>query len=408
MCAWLAVTCTVVACSGTPKRAAPLARAPGFDGAEITVGSIAPFSGPTASLATSTLAGNQVYWDQLNAKGGIAGRYPVRVKRADGEFFESVAALRYDEVQGGIALVAQSFDTKATKAILPRLARDNLIAFPASDAPEWLSEPRLIPIGAPAEVRAINAISYWVDHGGRGHRLCALHQDGTYGPLGFDGVTFAADKLQLTLAAQPTFAPFETDLSRQVEELRQAQCEAVYFNGLGYQAVSAINKAQAVGFAPQWIGSASSWDPSLAALAGTSEYLRAHYWVVGNGPTPGDATVPAMRQLVAAQRRFAPEQKPDAAFVAGYVQSDAVRQVLEEAVKRGDLSRSGILRASQHVGTLHFDGLYPDTVLGSGPSARRPPRATSVFRVDPSSPGGLVLVQGDITSETARQFVVTR
>lgn len=380
-----------------------LALAPGFDGTEITVGLIAPLTGPSAPLAKGVVAGTQRYWDELNAKGGIAGRYKVRVRKGDGEFFESVAVIRYDEIEKDIALV-QTFDTKATKAMLPRLQMHKVVGFPVTDDPGWIREQNLVPLGAPAEIRAINAISYWADHGGRGKRLCALHQDDTYGPVGFDGVTFAADELHLTLAAQPTFKPLEPALDRQVDQVAQAKCDAVFFNGYGYQALAAVRHAQAIGFTPRWIGSAASWEASTASATDAAGYLHAHYWVVGNGPAWGDRSLPGMKQLMAARQRFAPGEKPDASLEIGYLQSWAASQVLEDAVRHADLSRSGLLEATRRVGTLRFDGLYPDYPLGSSADTRHAPRTSTVFEVDPSTSGGLGVVQGETESAAAKRF----
>lgn len=387
---------------GRPKRG------PGFDGTKITVGAAAPLTGPTAPLAKNILAGNQLYWDELNARGGVAGRYRVRVKQVDRQFFESVAVIRYDEIENHIALLSQVFDTKAAKALLPRLQMHHVVAVPATDASEWTGEQNLIPLGAPAEIRAVNAIAYWAGHGGRGQTLCALHQDDTYGPVGFEGVTFAARELHLRLAAQPTFKPLEAVLDRQVDELRAAGCDAVFFNGLGYQALSAVRHAKALGFAPRWIVSAQSWDQTVAVADDVAGYLHAHLWVVGNGPTWGDRSVAGMRRLVAARRRFAPRSEPDVAFVTGYVQAWAAGQVLDAAVRHGDLSRGGLLDATKRVGSLRFEGLYPDAALGTSAVARQPVRASTVFEADRSVPGGLRAVQSDTASEPAKRFVLPR
>ncbi len=396
----------LVACSGSTSHPTPagVKTGPGFDGKQITLGVIAPLTGPTAQLAAPVLAGNQLYWDELNAKGGVAGRYPVRLQRADSQYFESVAALRYDEIESGVVMLNQIFDSKATTAILPRLRMQGVVAATATDDPEWVAEPNLLPTGAPAEIRTINAISYWVDHGGRGRRLCALHQDDTYGPVGFDGVTYAVAQLHLELAAAPTFRPLEGDLSRQLDVLRQANCDAVFFNGNFLQATDVARRAQAAGFSPQWIASAQSSSASLLAQTDLQEYLRAHWWTVGNGPTPGDRSIPGMRRLVDAQRRYGSPQPVDVSVVAGYVESWAVDQVLERAVARHDLSRAGIIQAMRTVGTLRFDGLYPDYRVGAGAANRRPPRASTVFAVDPSVPGELKALAADATSAAATRF----
>ena len=45
---------------------------PGFDGKTIKLGVLTPLSGPVAVIGQPLTAGNQVYFDYVNSKGGIA------------------------------------------------------------------------------------------------------------------------------------------------------------------------------------------------------------------------------------------------------------------------------------------------------------------------------------------------
>ena len=58
------------------KGGAP-ASGPGFDGKTIKLGVLTPLSGPVAVIGNPLTAGNQVYFDYVNSKGGIAGKYKV-------------------------------------------------------------------------------------------------------------------------------------------------------------------------------------------------------------------------------------------------------------------------------------------------------------------------------------------
>jgi hypothetical protein len=62
-------------------------------------------------------------------------------------------------------------------------------------------------------------------------------------------------------------------------------------------------------------------------------------------------------------------QEPDSYYLFGYVQSQAVTALLEKAVELGDLSKDGIMKANEQLGTVEFGGLLGDYKYG--PAAER-------------------------------------
>ena len=78
-------------------------------------------------------------------------------------------------------------------------------------------------------------------------------------------------------------------------------------------------------------------------------------------------------------------------------------QVLEQAVKDGDLSREGILAAVAKIKKLTFDGLTGDYKYGN-PADRNPPRTTTLFSVDPASPIGLTILSPQAASAAAKKY----
>src|ERR671914_1521029 len=65
---------------------AELQSGPGFDGTTIKLGVLTPLSGPVAVIGEPLTAGNQVYFEAVNKKGGIAGKYPVELEQADTQY----------------------------------------------------------------------------------------------------------------------------------------------------------------------------------------------------------------------------------------------------------------------------------------------------------------------------------
>ena len=155
------------------------------------------------------------------------------------------------------------------------------------------------------------------------------------------------------------------------------------------------------------IALAPFWLQVFAKSPTLQQYLVDHVWVSAEQAVAwGDTSVPGMGTFLQRQEKYAPDQKPDPYFVFGYLQAQAMYQILQRAVKNGDLSHEGILKASNQVGTLTFDGLTGDYVYGKSASDRNPPRTTALFKVDPSQPVGLALLAPQAASAAAKKYPI--
>jgi Periplasmic binding protein len=167
---------------------------------------------------------------------------------------------------------------------------------------------------------------------------------------------------------------------------------------------SIVTKMIGRNFNPKVLGIAPSWLSGFAANPDFGQFMQQNYVWLGFGPAWGDQSVPGMAKMIADQQQHAPGQEPDTYFAFGYAQAWAMDQILERAVRNGDLSKAGITRASNQVGTLKFDGLIGDYRYGKSAGSRNPPRVTTVATPAPGQPTGLQVVEGDYSSRAARQI----
>ncbi len=385
---------------------ASLQGAPGFDPATgtIKVGIISALSGPGAAIGKPLTAGNEVFFNKVNAKGGIAGRYKIQPEQRDSANEPQKAVAAYNELKGNVALFAQTFGTPSTKALLTSLKADRILAAPASLDADWVREPNLLPVGAPYQIQAINGLTWYVtEGGGRGKKICTLSQDDAYGKAGLEGVDFAASKNGFTVASKQSFTLTKgAEGGAAIQALKDTGCEAVFLTALPSDTAALLGIAARTQFSPQWIAQSPTYIGALAASP-LKDYLAATFLVASDGTEWGDETVPGMRDMIADIAQLKPDQQPDYYFAFGYNQANAVVQVLEKAVQLGDLSRAGILKAAEEVGTLTFGGLTGDYEYGKA-SERRFPRETTLFKVDPTKPVGLAVVKKSFTTDPAREF----
>jgi ABC-type branched-subunit amino acid transport system substrate-binding protein len=381
---------------GTPSNTA------GFDGKTIKLGVLTPLTGPVAVIGEPLTAGNEVYFESINKKGGIAGKYKVELEQADTQYKPDRTVQQYNRLKSQVVAFTQVLGTAPTLAVLPQLKRDKGLAAPASLDAFWVREENLLPIGGPYQVQAINSLDYYLKNGGEGKRICSMIQDDAYGEAGQAGVDFAAKELGFEVTETQKFRVGAQNVQGQISRLRGANCDAVFLVATPTDAGTIWGTAAQGKFAPQWIAQSPSWIDELGSSP-LAKYLEQSVWIAAEGTEWGDDSVPGMAEMVKNVEELRPKQEPDYYFAFGYNQARAMTAVLEKAVENGDLSKEGILQASKDVGTVSFDGLTGDYQYGAA-EERNPPRSSTIFEVDPDKPFGLATKEYNYESEAAKKY----
>ncbi|MDQ3979858.1 MAG: ABC transporter substrate-binding protein [Actinomycetota bacterium] len=379
--------------------------APGFDGRTLKLGVLTPLQGPVAVIGKPLTVGNEVFFEWLNdERGGIAGKYRVELVEEDTGFDPNTAIAKYQKLKNEVTLFAQILGTRVVKGVLPLLDQDGVVASPASLDADWVRQRHLLAVGAPYQVQFANTAHYYVNQAAGGaKRICFLGVADPYGDAGLAGLEAAGRALGFSVAAVARYNSGDTAFTAQVTQLRDASCDAVFLATFSRDTPRIVGEADALRFAPQFAVQATGWDPSLANGPLAATFQRS-VWVMGEGTEWGDTAVKGQREMLERLARYRPDQPPDYYFVFGYYQASAVAQVLERAAEKADFTRAGIIRAMEDVGTLRFDGLSGDYPYGR-PDKRVPPRASTIFSVDPAKPLGLAALAVNLETETARRYV---
>jgi ABC-type branched-subunit amino acid transport system substrate-binding protein len=390
--------------SGSGGSAGAPATTAGFDGKTIKLGVLTPLTGTVAVIGQPLTAGNEVFFKALNEKGGVAGKYKVELVQEDTQYKTDVAVQKYNKIKGDVVAFTQVLGTAPTLAVLPQLKTDKILAAPASLDALWVREDNLLPVGAPYQVQAINAMDYYLNDGGgsKNDTFCTMIQDDVYGEAGQQGIDFAAEKYGFTVANTQKFKVGTENYAGQIGALAGAKCAVVFLVATPSDAAKIWGTAAQARFAPQWFGQSPTYTGALAKSA-VAPYMQQSVLIVAEGTEWGDDSVPGMKGMVDGLEKYVPDQEPDYYFAFGYNQGRAMSAVLEKAVELGDLSRDGILKASRELGTVKFEGLSGDYEYGPAES-RNPPRSSTVFAVDPSKPFGLKTVKYNFTSDAAKDF----
>jgi ABC-type branched-subunit amino acid transport system substrate-binding protein len=379
---------------------------PGFDGETIKVGVLTALSGPAALIGTQLAAGQQVYFDYLNAElGGVAGKYPVEIVLEDHLYDTSTTVQKYAQVKDDVVMFSQVMGTPSVFALLPLLDEDGIVASPASQDAFWVREQQLLPVIEPYQIDVINAMSYYLGDGGgsTSDTICAVIQNDVYGEAGLQGLEFAADQMGFEIAAVARYAAGDQSFTAQVTTLANADCDMVFATALPTEFGGITGTAAQSGFAPRWIAQSPAWVDELAA-GPLGPYLEENVWIAALGREWGDPASTEMTAMVDRVAKYRPEQQPDYYFTFGYLQAWAADQVLEAAIANGDLSREGIVNAMNGLSELDFGDLSPAYTYGP-PEDRNPPRGTTVFEVDTTKPFSLGALVTNMTSPEAEAYV---
>lgn len=377
--------------------------APGFDGETITLGVVTPQTGIAAVIGTPLTNGNRVFFERLNAEGGIAGKYKVDLEVVDSQYQGPVGVQQYNAIKGRVAAFVQILGTGVVNAILPLLKTDNVVAGPATLDSFWIPEQQLMAIGTPYQLEIINAMDWWINQQGNADsKVCIMRQNDPYGEAGLEGLEFAAEEMGFEVAEDVTFAATDTEFGAQINRLKGAGCEVVVLTALPSHTGGVMGAAAQAAFAPQWIGNSPTWVGLLAA-SGVGDYLAENFVLAVGGAEWGDAQSTGMTQMLEDVKAYAADQVPDIYFQFGYAQAWSMAQILEKAVELGDLSREGIVEAMNTVGTLDTGGLLGDYQYGP-PGEREFPRASMILNVDKAAPGGLRAATESFLSDAAKAF----
>jgi ABC-type branched-subunit amino acid transport system substrate-binding protein len=231
-----AAPATTVAASGAAATPAPapapagLKEVPGFDGKTISIaylGNVA--GGPFASGGKALTAGFNSVVTDLNAKGGIAGKYKLNNIFAETGYNPETTAQKYAELKDKVVMVGQIYGTPNVQALLPKLAQDNMVGSPISLDAEWAQNANLLPIGGAYQYQAVNVVDYAMSQAAnKGKTICAVAHTGPYGEAGIEGYNLVTKKLGLATGPTIRIAPTEANMAAVISQLKGGNCDFVF------------------------------------------------------------------------------------------------------------------------------------------------------------------------------------
>lgn len=378
---------------------------PGVDVANktITLGILSPYSGPVAAPIGDPLAkGVEVFFDHVNDNGGING-FKVRFLEEDTQYNPQLEVQLYNQIHNKVLMIADSLGTPTTFAIKAQADSDRMLVSAATLASSLAREKYLILVGTPYRLQVENAFDYVVNKlGVQNPSTGIIYQNDEYGQDGLTGYKEAITAYNLNDVAEASYAPTDTDFTAQVSLMKAKGAKYVFLSALPTVTATVVGTAAKLGYFPQFILQSPAWANALLGVPALKPLLT-KVWLVGQGATWGDTSVPGMAQLLQDVKKYAPSQQPDGYFEFGYTESEITYAILKAAMAKNDLTRDGLYNAFLSLNKVDLQGLLPPVTYGDSPNQRVPTRDSVIFQIDPTQPNDVRPLTPDFTGTAAMQ-----
>jgi ABC-type branched-subunit amino acid transport system substrate-binding protein len=382
----------------------------------ITIGLLSDLTGPFSPLVSAIVTGQEVYWENVNANGGINGLQVILEIRDTGYVVDNHVQM-YDELKDKVVAFGHSTGSPHTVAINPMLQEDGILAIPLTWYSGW-SDPainaNLLPHGAPYCIEAQNVIGWAVEQNPDMSTLAIVSLPGDYGQDSAAGAKIAAADLGLEIVydGEGTVVPTdEAGLAAAADAIVNANPDMVWITTTPGMFGAIFGQALAKGYQGMWSGAAPTYNPAFVAPDSAIKDVVAattfwgSYYETWSGTSAGTQEA---KELLMGSR---PDTTPFDFYFEGFIEAKILHEALLKAYANGDLTQAGVLAAAKSLEEVDFNGLAPnETYVGDANSIVQ--RVINIIKPDPEglaagTSGGTMLVESNYTSANAAAFEFT-
>ncbi len=326
--------------------AAGAASAQGVTDSTILLGQSVALTGPAQQLGLDMRLGASLYFDQVNARGGVNGRKIVLKTLDDG--YEATRAAENTRKLINEERVFALFGyvgTPTSQASLPIFTEARVPFVGPFTGAELLRTPVNPYI---FNVRA----SYWdeteaiVQHltAMSVNKIAVFYQNDAYGLAGLTGVERALKKRGLEIVAKGTVERNTVEVKKAIEEINKVQPQAVVMISAYKSCAAFIKEMKKAGANPTF------WNVSFVGSKALAKELDKE----GRGvqisqvvPFPWDGSVPVVKEYQRLLAENAKGEQPGFGTLEGYIAAKVMVEGLRRAGR--NLTRDGFIRAMETI-----------------------------------------------------------
>lgn len=214
----------------------------------LRIGMVAGFTGPAAALTQESAEGARLYFDSVNAQGGIKGQTLELLTQDDKYDPATAAAAAKSLASQGVLALMLSRGTGPTEALLPVLKDNKLpLIAPATGANSLHDplQPWVYHLRATYQKEGERAVKHLAGIGVK--RITIVQVNDPFGNDAGKGAIKGLDDLKLRALSHLRFDRNKPDLAPTMQAITKAGIEAIVLIGPAYAVVEGINALRAAG-----------------------------------------------------------------------------------------------------------------------------------------------------------------
>lgn len=318
----------------------------------IVLGQSAPFTGPAAQLGIQFNLGAKLYFNQLNAQGGINRRTVELVNLDDGYEPERCAENTRKLIADDVFALFGYIGTPTSVAALPLATTAKVPFFAPFTGAMALRQPfnrYAFHVRASYNdeigliVRQLTSLGL--------KKIAVFYQNDAYGKAGLDGVTLALGTLNMKPVAQATVERNSVDVAAAVKSLVAAGPDAIVQISAYKSCAAFIRAAHKAGYGGTFYNVSFVGTQALADELGKD---GAGVVVSQVMPSPYNAARPIAREFVDAVKKAGGDYQANFSSMEGYIAA----RVFAEGLKRAGpkLTRDTLISGLEGMGSQSLGG----------------------------------------------------
>jgi ABC-type branched-subunit amino acid transport system substrate-binding protein len=325
----------------------------GVTDTEIHIGQWGPQTGPAAPWG-AVARGTGVFFDMINAEGGIHGRKIV-YHMFDDAYNPAKTKAGVKELQEGVGIFAWACGVGTA----PGLAVEDYLmerkipwVGPAAGSLHWITPPKkqLFAVYPLYYTEAKALCQYAIEKLGK-KKIAIAYQNDDYGKNGVKGAAEECAKHGVKLVAEIPVELKDTDMKAHVLALKKADADAVLLWMGPVHAVRVIGTAAAMKFTPQWMSTSTCSDFPLMYKISKGLWKGV---ITGNFISTPNEDSPLMKKYKAAFDKYAAkDERWGVFFYAGFGFVEPLVEAMNRCGK--DLTRERLVKELE--GLKDFRGI---------------------------------------------------
>ena len=320
---------------------------------KIILGQSAAFTGPAAQLGIQFHQGAKIWFDQVNARGGVDGR-SIEIKMMDDGYEPDRCAENTRKLidQDVFALFGY-IGTPTSLAALPLTLKEQVPFIAPFTGAMALREPfhrNVFHLRASYNDETALIVKQLTNLGLK--KIAVFYQNDAYGKAGLDGATLALNALKLKPVAQATVERNSVDVAAAVKTLMAASPDAVIQVSAYKSCAAFIREARKAGFGGTFFNVSFVGTQALSDELGKEAAGVVVSQVV---PSPYSSTRAITREFAEAVKKAGGGANANFSSLEGYLAARVVTEGLNRAGGKG-ATREGLVRGIEALGSHSLGG----------------------------------------------------